>query len=151
MLTGQIAIRRATADDASAVHDIVLRAIRETNARDYPASVIDRLAMTQPQTVSSNLATWLAFVAIVDGRIVGTAGLSVYSVQSVFVHPAYQRMGVGTKLMDAVEKAAVAQFVRTLDVQSSVTAQPFYAMRGFRIVREGFYDEERWIIMTKAL
>ncbi|MET3840475.1 hypothetical protein ABIE49_002553 [Bradyrhizobium sp. OAE829] len=39
----QIAIRRAAADDARAVHDIVLRALCETNARDYPASVIDRL------------------------------------------------------------------------------------------------------------
>jgi GNAT superfamily N-acetyltransferase len=95
--------------------------------------------------------TWLAFVAVVDGRIVGTASLSVYTVMSVFVHPDHQRCGVGTKLMDAVENAAFAQFVRTLDVQSSITAQPFYAMRGFRIVREWDHDEERTIIMTKAL
>src|SRR5262245_24714008 len=101
----QIAIRRAAAEDARAVHDIVLRALRETNARDYPASVIDRLALTLPEKVAANLEAWHAFVAIVDERVVGTASLSGDVIKSVFVHPDYQRAGVATKLMGAVESA----------------------------------------------
>jgi len=147
----QISIRRAGADDARAVHEIVLGALREINARDYPASVIDRLASTLPEKVASNLDRWHAFVAIVDGRIVGTASLSGHTVRSVFVHPDYQRGGVATKLMGAVERAALAQSVRSLTVQSSITAQPFYTRRGFNIVREEFYGEERTIIMSKAI
>lgn len=151
MLEKQIAIRRATADDSRAVYEIVLHALRETNARDYPASVIDRLVLTLPEKVASNLVTWHAFVALVDGRVVGTASLSGHTVKSVFVHPDYQRGGVATKLMGAVENAAVAQSVRSLNVQSSITAQPFYAMWGFNIVREEFYGEERTIVMSKAI
>jgi N-acetylglutamate synthase-like GNAT family acetyltransferase len=151
MLGNQIAIRRATTDDSRAVHEIVLRALRETNARDYPASVINRLILTLPKRVASNLDTWHAFVAIVDGRVVGTAGLSCPSVKSVFVHPDYQRRGVATKLMGEVENAALALSVCSLDVQSSITAQPFYAIRGFNIVREELYGEERTIVMSKAL
>ena len=151
MLGKQIAIRRATAGDLRAVHEIVLRALRETNARDYPAPVIDRLVLTLPEKVSSNLETWHAFVAIVDGLIVGTASLSGDTVKSVFVHPDYQRGGVATKLMDAIEKLALAQSVRALNVQSSITAQPFYAKRGFTIVREEFYGEERTIVMSNAI
>jgi N-acetylglutamate synthase-like GNAT family acetyltransferase len=151
MLGNQIAIRRATTDDSGAVHEIVLQALRETNARDQPASVIDRLILTLPEKVASNLDTWHAFVAIVDGRVVGTASLSGHTVKSVFVHPDYQRRGVATKLMSAVESTALAQSVRSLDVQSSITAQPFYAMWGFNIVREEFYGEERTIVMSKAL
>ena len=151
MLGKQIAIRRATADDSQAVYELVLRALRETNARDYPASVIDRLVLTLPEKIASNLDSWHAFVAIVDGRVVGTASLSGHTVKSVFVHPDYQRCGVATKLMGAVEDAAIAQSVRSLDVQSSITAQPFYAMRGFNIVREEFYGEERTIVMSKAI
>jgi GNAT superfamily N-acetyltransferase len=151
MLGKQIAIRRATADDYHAVHDIVLRALRETNARDYPASVIDRLALTLPEKVASNLDAWHALVAVLDARVVGTASLIGDTIKSVFVHPDYQRRGIGTKLMGAVENIALARSVRALNVQSSITAQPFYAKWGFDTVREEFYGEERTIVMSKAI
>ncbi|MCP3388855.1 GNAT family N-acetyltransferase [Bradyrhizobium sp. CCGB12] len=147
----KITIRRAAADDARAVHDIVLRALCETNAKDYPASVIDRLVLTLPDKVAASLETWHAFTAFVDGRVVGTASLSGHVVKSVFVHPDFQRRGVATRLMAAVESAAIGKSVPTLDVQSSITAQPFYAKWGFTVVREEFYGEERTIVMSKAI
>src|SRR5712664_1252417 len=80
----EIVIRRATAADAEIVHKIVLLALRETNARDYPSSVIDRLVLTLPDKVASNLETWCAFVAIVNGRVVGTGSLNGQTVSSVY-------------------------------------------------------------------
>jgi GNAT superfamily N-acetyltransferase len=150
-MTTEVEIRRAKAGDAEAVYEIVLRALRETNARDYPASVIDRLVLTLPEGVASKLEEWHAFVAVVDGRIVGTGSLSGKTVRAVFVHPAYQGRGIGTKLMDAVENAANVQSVNTLSVQSSITAQSFYAKRSFKVIREAFYREERTIIMSKDI
>jgi ribosomal protein S18 acetylase RimI-like enzyme len=147
----EIVIRQATAADAEAVRKIVLLALRETNARDYPSSVIDRLVLTLPDKVASNLETWCAFVAIVNGQVVGTGSLNGQTVSSVYVHPDYQRRGIATKLMDAVENAANAQSPGTLSVQSSVTAKPFYAKRGFKIVREGFFGEEPTILMSKDI
>jgi ribosomal protein S18 acetylase RimI-like enzyme len=146
-----IVIRQAAAADAEAVHEIVLLALRKTNARDYPSSVIDRLVLTLPNKVASNLETWCAFVAIVNGRVVGTGSLNGQTVSSVYVHPDYQGLGIATKLMDAVESAANAQSQGTLSVQSSVTAKPFYAKRGFKIVREGFFGEEPTILMSKDI
>jgi GNAT superfamily N-acetyltransferase len=121
----EIAIRPAAAADAEAVHNIVLQALRETNARDYPPSVIDRLVLTLPDKVASHLTIWCAFVALVDGQVVGTGSLNGQTVSAVYVHPNYQGRGIGTKLMDAVENAATAQSQGTLSVQSSVTAKPF--------------------------
>jgi GNAT superfamily N-acetyltransferase len=144
----QTEIRRATAADARAVHEIVMLALRETNARDYPASVIDRLILTLPERIASKLEEWLAYVALVDGQVVGTASLNGQTVSSVFVHPDYQRRGIGTKLMDAVEQAAQSN---SLGVQTSITAQPFYAKRGFAVIREDFYGEERRIAMSKDI
>ena len=134
----EVLIRRASAADAEAVHKIVLLALRETNARDYPPSVINRLALTLPDKVASNLETWCAFVAIVNGQVVGTGSLNGRTVSSVYIHPEYQRRGIATKLMDAVENVASAPSQGTLHVQSSITAKPFYAKRGFKTVREAF-------------
>jgi len=150
-MTTDVDIRRATAGDAEAVYEIVLRALRETNARDYPASVIDRLVLTLPKGVVSKLEEWQAYVAVVDGRVVGTVSLNGKTVRAVFVHPDYQGRGIGAKLMDVVENAAKLQSERTLGVQSSITAQEFYAKRGFKIVREAFYGEERTIVMSKDI
>jgi len=147
----EIVIRHATAADAEAVHKIVLLALLETNARDYPPSVIERLLLTLPDKVASNLETWCAFVAIVNERVVGTGSLNGQTVTSVYVHPDYQGRSIATKLMDAVESAANAQSQRTLSVQSSVTAKAFYAKRGFKIVQEGFFGEEQTILMSKDI
>ena len=150
-MTMQIQIRRATAEDAKAVYEIVLRAVQETNARDYPASVIDRLALTLPEKVASKLHEWEAYVAAVDGRVVGTGSLNGQEVSSVFVHPDYQGRGIGAKLMDAIESGANIQPGSALILQSSITAQPFYAKRGFKVVCEAFYGEERTIHMSKDI
>lgn len=147
----EIVIRRATTADANAVHEIVLLALRETNARDYPASVIERLVSTLPDKVASNLETWCAFIAIVNGRVVGTGSLNGQTVSSVYVHPDYQGRGVATQLMDTVENVANAESHPTLSVQSSVTARPFYEKRGFKVVQEGFFGEEPTILMSKEI
>jgi GNAT superfamily N-acetyltransferase len=63
----------------------------------------------------------------------------------------YQGRGIATKLMEAVENAANAQSRGTLSVQSSITAKPFYAKRGFKIVREGLFGEEPIIVMSKDI
>jgi GNAT superfamily N-acetyltransferase len=147
----QIDVRRAAAGDAEAVYEIVLRAVRETNARDYPASVIDRLAASLPEKVASRSGERQAFVAAIGRRIVGTGSLNGQRVSSVFVHPDYQGRGIGAKLMDAIEAAANAQSGSALILQSSITAQAFYAKRGFKVVYESFYGEERTIHMSKDI
>src|SRR5262245_26659979 len=112
-----------------AVRGIVLRAVRETNARDYPDSVIDRLASTLPEAVASKLKEQHAYVAVLDGQIVGTARLNGYTISSVFVHPDYQGRGIGTKLMDVLESVADVQRGSAFTLQSSTTAQAFYTKR----------------------
>ena len=89
--------------------------------------------------------------AIRPARVVGTGSLNGQTVSFVYVHPDYQGRGIATKLMDAVENAPNAQSQGTLSVQSSITAKPFYAKRGFKIVREGFFGEEPTILMSKDI
>jgi GNAT superfamily N-acetyltransferase len=147
-----IEIRPAVQADADAISRTILRALRDTNAQDYPPNVIAAVAENfLPDKVTSQLAARQAYVAVAGGVVVGTASLHGQVVRSVYVDPHHQGKGVGARLMDTVELLARKQFVDTLSVPSSITAQGFYQRRGYVVVREELHGDERTIIMKKDL
>lgn len=145
-------IRPAHPDDAESISRVILSALRETNARDYPETVIARVEQGfSPAAVSSLLIRRLVFVAVDHDGVIGTASLDDGVVRTVFVDPRCQGCGVGRALMAEVERAALDRHVAVLAVPSSVTAEPFYAKLGFSPVRDSHHGEERTIVMERPL
>lgn len=145
-------IREATPEDAARISTIIIAALRETNALDYPAEVIAQVEQSfSPAAVLGYLVQRQVFVATLEDRLVATASLDRDTVRSVFVHPSSQGTGVGRQLMQRIEWVAVQGSVQLLRVPSSVTAQGFYSALGFVAVREVFHGAERTIIMEKRL
>jgi GNAT superfamily N-acetyltransferase len=145
-------IRAAMPSDADAISLTIVRALRETNARDYPPHVIAAVAENfSPEHVAAQIAVRQAYVAIIDGVVVGTASLQGRVVRSVYVDPNHQGKGVGARLMDTVEQLARENAVNSLSVPSSITAQAFYQHIGYMVVREELHGDERTIIMKKKL
>jgi GNAT superfamily N-acetyltransferase len=145
-------IRRAVALDAEAISRVILRALHETNARDYPAHVIASVAENfSAERVGEKLTTREVYVAIVDGAVVGTASLDGRAIRSVYVDPTYQRKGIGAGLMDVLEGLARERVVPTISVPSSITAEGFYRKLGFVFVRDEIHGDERTIIMKKDI
>lgn len=145
-------IRKATANDAPAISEIVEAALRESNARDYSADVIDQVVQSfSPDRILRFLILRQVYVATLDSRVVATGSLDRNAVRSVFVHPAYQGRGIGRGLMATVESVATEAGVERLLVPSSITAQGFYRSLGFMYVRDEFQGAERTIIMEKVL
>jgi predicted N-acetyltransferase YhbS len=152
MMNASTEIRRAMTADAGGISRAVTRALRETNARDYPPHIIARLvASFSPERVAVQIASRIAYVALSEGVIVGTASLSDNVIKTVFVDPDHQGKGLGAKLMDIVERAARDRGIAVLSVPSSITALGFYARLGFVPVREEHHGDERTIIMTKSV
>lgn len=147
-----LTIREARSDDAQAISQVIIAAVRESNGQDYPASVIESVvAHFTPGRVLELLEQRLVFVALLDGEIVGTGALDRNIVRSLFIAPSLQRNGIGQVLMSRIEKAALERRVEALLVPSSLTAESFYAHLGYRVVREQLHGEERTIIMSKDL
>ncbi|PDT91728.1 GNAT family N-acetyltransferase [Bradyrhizobium sp. Y36] len=145
-------IRPAREDDADGISAVILRALRETNARDYTDAIIERIARSfGPETVRQLIGTRTVFVATIDSRVVGTAGLDGSVVRTVFVAPDIQARGIGKRLMAEVERTARERNIPALTLSSSVTAEAFYARLGFRTVRDSYYDDERTIVMEREL
>jgi GNAT superfamily N-acetyltransferase len=147
-----IEIRPATVADAQAICRVAIRALRETNARDYTPDVIAGLvAGFSPQRIAAFIASRPFYVALADGTVVGTANLDGTAARAVFVDPDHQGKGIGAGLMEAIEDLARERSVATLHVQSSTTAEGFYKKLGYVAVGEKFHGTERTIMMEKRL
>jgi GNAT superfamily N-acetyltransferase len=145
-------LRAARDGDAEAISEVIISALRETNAKDYLPEVIARVEQNfSPAAVLDLMGRRKVFVATVGTRIVGTASLEGGSARTMFVAPDVQRRGVGRRLMAEVERAAHDAGVTTLVVPSSVTAESFYARLGLKAVRDQYYGDERTIIMERDL
>ena len=147
-----IEIRRAAEGDADAISRIIVRALRETNAKDYPPEVISALVLNfAPERVALLIANRQVYTAIVEGTVIGTASLQGSVVRTVFVDPDHQGKGIGARLMDVVESFARANAIRRLSLNSSLTAHGFYEKLGYGPVGEELHGQERTIIMEKQL
>jgi N-acetylglutamate synthase-like GNAT family acetyltransferase len=145
-------IRPASDGDADAISRVIVSALRETNAKDYAPQIIARLERNFSATAVRDLMTrQKMFVAVSGRQIVGTASLDGRMVRSCFVAPNAQGVGIGSRLLAEIESAARAAGIMTLVLQSSVTAERFYANRGFKAVRDNYYGDERTIIMERDL
>jgi len=146
-----IEIKPATLADAEGISRMVIRTtLRETNSQDYAPEIIDALVSNySPERVALLIANRRAYVAITHAVIVGTASLQDSAIRTVFVDPDYQANGIGTRLVDMIEKVARASSIPKLNVPSSLTAEGFYRKLGYHAVREELHGHERTIIMEK--
>lgn len=145
-------IRPALSDDAADISAVILRALRETNAKHYTDEIIARVERSfSSDAVRALIAKRTVVVATIGSRVVGTASLDGSVVRTVFVAPDVQARGIGKLLMAEVEHIARARHIPALTVPSSVTAETFYARLGFKAVRDSYHGDERTIIMERSL
>jgi len=104
-------------------------------AHDYNASQLQTLIESKKQDRRWNE---LIFVAETESQIVGFSALSLIdpTLNGIFVHPAFIRQGIATKLLAALENEALKTRIRCLWVSASLNAVAFYQARGYQIVRK---------------
>jgi len=123
-----------------------LRAVLRTEEQVYPkpwstALFLSELALRDHRTY---------LVAKVDGRVVGYGGVMYVlpdaHVTTIAVDPSTQRRAVGTRLLLALTRAAVAKGATALTLEvrvSNIPAQELYRRFGFAPagVRKGYYAD----------
>jgi GNAT superfamily N-acetyltransferase len=151
-MSRDLTLRTAVEADAAEISRLVRETIRVSNALDYPEAVIERLvAAFSPEAVAALMRRRAVLVACKGGRILGTAGLEGDTLRTVFVLPEAQGLGVGRRLMAAIEGLAGERGVEILQVPASLTARPFYSHLGYRESKTVFFGEERTVLMQKDL
>ena len=145
-------IRHATADDVQAISDLIRRTVRHSNARDYPADVVELIAGNYlPDKVAQRMAERDVFVCQTGARIVGTIGLGGDKLRSLFVEPGLQQGGIGARLVEHLEAHARKAGVKELQLSSSLTARGFYERLGYRMIHLEERADGSTFLMTKTL
>ena len=132
-------IRPFRPGDEPALWAVFHSAVHTTAANDYTPE--QRAAWSPPDPDPAAWARRMQgiapFVAEEDGRIVGYADVQADGyIDHFFVAGGQARRGIGAALMRRIHDEASARGLAALRADVSITARPFFAHWGFRVVRE---------------
>ena len=147
------ALRPMLPADAPALAAIFGASVDELLADDYDED--QRAAwMTTAEdepAFGGRLASMLTLVATLDGAPAGFASLKDNArIDMLFVDPALARRGLGTLLVDALEKLAKARGAKALAVDAPDAARPFFERRRYRPQsRQSVPVNGEWLASTR--
>jgi putative acetyltransferase len=130
----KLALRPFLPADAPLLAEIFRASVAELTGADYSATQQEAWASTADDEAAfaARLANALTLLGTIDGAPVGFASLAgVERVDMLYVHPAAAGQGVGSMLIDALEKLAGSRGAPRLTADVSDSAQEFFRRRGF--------------------
>ena len=130
----QFALRPFLAEDTPLLAEIFRASIEELTADDYSEGARQAWASAadDEEAFAKRLSEQLTLIATMNGSAVGFASLANNeTIDLIYIHPAVAGQGVGTMLVDALEKLAAARGAKRLTADVSDTAQDFFKKRGF--------------------
>jgi N-acetylglutamate synthase-like GNAT family acetyltransferase len=84
---------------------------------------------------SEQLQSRMTYVAEEQGKVIGFAELEKTGhINCFYCHAEYQRMGVGTQLLNQIQSTAKNLGVQKLFTEASITAKQFFERQGFRVI-----------------
>ena len=131
-----VTLRPYRPEDCPALAALFYETVHTVNAAHYTPAQLDAWA----PACGPDLAAWdksfrahRTLVAELDGRLAGFGDLDPAAgyLDRLYVHKDLQGRGVATALCNALEEASAGPVV----THASVTARPFFARRGYRVLR----------------
>jgi putative acetyltransferase len=130
----KLAMRPFLPADTPLVAAIFRASVEELTGEDYSAAQQQVWASIadDEEAFGIRLAKALTLLGMLDAAPVGFASLDgPERLDMLYVHPAAAGHGVGSMLIDALEKLAAARGGRRLTADVSDSAQEFFTRRGF--------------------
>jgi len=138
-----IQIRIATEEDVPGIRKAIRSSIEGLASKDYADEIIQSWGSDTPkaqekQKLAIKEGKELSWVAIQNGKVVGFSAFSPQTeeLRAVYVSAKVARQGLGTKLLEQVEKRARELGLSSLKMHSSITAVPFYKHHGYAALNE---------------
>ena len=151
-------IRRFETTDAEAVSAVVIKTLRISNAKDYPAELMEEIVKSmQPQNILERAGLTHFYVVEDNGQIIGCGSIGPYwgkedesSLFTIFVLPEYQGKGVGRLIMETLENDEFFLRAKRIEIPASITGCQFYRKFGYDYKNgKAELDEERLYRLEK--
>ena len=153
-------LRVATSEDVAGIRGLIDASVRGLQAEDYSAAQIEGALATVFTVDSQLIVDGTYFVAFSEsGELAGCGGWSfrktlyggdhqiekiaterldpavdAAKIRAIFVHPKFSRMGLGSLILEAAERAAVEQGFSRFEMGSTLTGVTLYTLKGYREV-----------------
>ena len=153
-----ITLRRALPEDAPAIRDIKAACIKKYYTKVYTEKVLNKWTslLTADHYVPKIKSPYWFYVATAlseegNEKVVGYGFLNTNArkpqpipdkygctlqLELLYIDAEYQRLGIGRKLMEELEKAALEDGCSRLGVLASLPGVPFYSKLGYCTVEE---------------
>ena len=140
-----IFVREATVDDAVAIIQAHFSAVHKTVAKDYPQEILDEWSsddfsqrvVKMKQIIENSPENEVLVVAEFDGKVVGFGSIvpEKKELRAVYVSSDAGQKGVGKAILEKLESKARELEVPELNLDSSLTAEHFYAKHGYEVIQ----------------
>jgi putative acetyltransferase len=128
------ALRPFLREDTPILAAIFVAAIEQLTGEDYNEAQQEAWAATadDEEKFGKRLAGELTLIATLQNSPVGFASLKgADHIDMLYVHPAAAGQGVASMLCEALEKLAGGRGAKSLTVDASDNAEPFFVKRGY--------------------
>ncbi|QDG75117.1 GNAT family N-acetyltransferase [Labrenzia sp. PHM005] len=140
MNTQRISYRRSNADDTQAVYNLVMASVRRLAPVPYSQEVIDTwMEGRRVEDYQPDCAQGLVWLAEAGDRPVGFSQGEPGAVKRLFVDADFVGLGIGADLMERALKDALSGNMKTIVIEATLNAVPFYKKWGFVEVNEGIF------------
>ena len=152
----EFAIRLFVESDAGAVQNIIHRGLREINGKDYPSELIEEYcAYFTLEKIKSQADSAHMYVAVSGDKIVGTGSIAPYwnsekesILLTIYVLPEMIGQGIGTAIINALEKDGYFLRANRIEIPSSITAVKFYQKMGYT-PKNGIVPDDEGIVRVE--
>lgn len=132
-------IRMFKDEDANEVSNLIKRNLFEVNIKDYDLALMKKTSqMMEPNNIISKSSYSHIYVVIEDNKIIGTGSIAKYFgkedeaiLLSIFVLPELHKNGIGSLIINTLEKDDFFITSKRIEIPSSITAVEFYRKHGY--------------------
>lgn len=133
-------IRQSTADDILDLKKLYQDTVLTVNRRNYSqAEVEDWASCGEDLFRWKKLTQTLYFIVAVNhlSQIVGFSSITPQGyLHSMFIHKDFQGRGIATMLLKEIERYALAEGIKRITSEVSLTARPFFEKQGYVVEEE---------------